>query len=654
MRRNSPSRRRPRFESLETRAMMATDLGQITGVVRNDLSGDGVTTIVAASVQVELFRDNGNGVFGTGDTSVTTTTTNGSGAYTFSGLTAGGYFVRVNPGATQQTRVGQNVTSLISVSAGEAMGATTTIDSFITSQTLTATGSGADVNSADGANAGAGAVRDLRLRVTSAGGSVSGMSGTDPAGLIEFNPSLTASYIANIVWDGTDANGAAIDASGLSLDATSSGQNIGLQLRVTADQVGGSVTVRAYSGAGNVSSATFTITDTDLFDGDAAETVTILFADDPTATPFFTTTTGSGANFANLGALEIEVNTGSNNAVDTALQLVGAFGYTTKQAPLLTVLNRMSLGDLIWIDRNNTNGVFDLGTDVTIDGATVVLCMVVDANNDGIPESETQVGTPLTTTGGGRYLFSDLLPGSYVVKVQKAGPLANAKTLTGNDDGNGVPPDADDPTTAGVETDKGDGEPAASGFWRSRIVTLFGNAEPTNDQRTGQSTQDGNNNSNLTVDFGFCEIDVLVTKALTPVPTTVAPGDTLTYSVTVQSRGRTDAPGVTLSDVLGPQLTFVSASGVTGTTPLTVTPAGQTLTSAIGTMVQGQLATFTVVATVNQNASGTIVNTASINTVSGDLDNTTSPNSAPVSVAVGRTTIPLTKRNFLTSRLRVR
>ncbi|MFM2093681.1 MAG: hypothetical protein RIS70_805, partial [Planctomycetota bacterium] len=89
-------KRRLLFEPLETRALLASDLGEITGRIFKDVTGNGYTVgeeVSGASVQ--LYLDDGDGNFepGTGDTLQTSTTSNASGIYTFDRLSAGNYWV---------------------------------------------------------------------------------------------------------------------------------------------------------------------------------------------------------------------------------------------------------------------------------------------------------------------------------------------------------------------------------------------------------------------------------------------------------------------------------------------------------------------------------------------------------------------------------
>src|SRR5688500_16820815 len=67
------------FETLEGRAMLATDFGAITGLIYRDFNNNGFTAGEQISgATINLFTDDGDSVFepGTGDTLASSTTTN--------------------------------------------------------------------------------------------------------------------------------------------------------------------------------------------------------------------------------------------------------------------------------------------------------------------------------------------------------------------------------------------------------------------------------------------------------------------------------------------------------------------------------------------------------------------------------------------------
>ena len=136
-----PTRRSLRVESLEHRQLMAADVGNISGVMYRDAnnsnscdSGD----VGIAGLQVQLYRDTGNGTFGTNDTLVTSTTTDASGNYEFKDLVFGNYFVR-RPAQTATSGVYAGKKFAQSVSAAVTpTSLKTVIDDFTTPTVQTA------------------------------------------------------------------------------------------------------------------------------------------------------------------------------------------------------------------------------------------------------------------------------------------------------------------------------------------------------------------------------------------------------------------------------------------------------------------------------------------------------------------------------------
>jgi uncharacterized repeat protein (TIGR01451 family) len=160
----------------------------------------------------------------------------------------------------------------------------------------------------------------------------------------------------------------------------------------------------------------------------------------------------------------------------------------------------LSLGNRVWLDVNN-NGIMD-GTEAGINGVTVEL--YVDANADGVADSATPLATQ-TTDVNGYYLFTNLAMGSYVVKVPKSnfagtGPLAHYRSSDGSTAAN----DNVDLDDSGVQP----GSPAED-VW-SKSVTLSYYDEPKTEAQVGpQPDPATDNNSNLTVDFGFFQLGAI-------------------------------------------------------------------------------------------------------------------------------------------------
>lgn len=198
------------------------------------------------------------------------------------------------------------------------------IDNFTTSQALSVSGTPAGVKSDFSESASAvsiGGFRDIFVSRTSANsGSVSADSNFSLPNVFAFSAGLGTAGSALLQFDGNDNSAITINPTGLGgISLLEPGViNNRFRFQATSD-LGGDVTVRLYSGAGNVSTGRF------------------LVAADPTFTfqtyllPFtsFTTTSGTGANFANIGAIEIELGTRSGVAVpglDLAIDIVNVEG----------------------------------------------------------------------------------------------------------------------------------------------------------------------------------------------------------------------------------------------------------------------------------------------------------------------------------------
>lgn len=112
-------------------------------------------------------------------------------------------------------------------------------------------------------------------------------------------------------------------------------------------------------------------------------------------------------------------------------------------------------------------------------------------------------------------------------------------------------------------------------------------------------------------------IDLAITKSASPNPATV--GSQITWTMVVTNNGPSDATGVTVSDPLPSETTFVSASSTQGS----CSNSSGTVTCSIGNMADGAKVTVTIVTTLN--AVGNLVNTA---TVKGNQTETNTANNA--------------------------
>ena len=155
----------------------------------------------------------------------------------------------------------------------------------------------------------------------------------------------------------------------------------------------------------------------------------------------------------------------------------------------------MSLGDLIWNDNGAGGGISDNGQlDGGESGIPGVVVELRDSGGNPILVNTSPVRT--TTDTDGRYLFTGLTPGDYVVHILNSNfdgvgdPLYGQFSSTGGPDPNN---DADEDTD---ENGVDDAAPQTNGI-SSLPITLTAGGEPQ-----------GNGYSNRTLDFGFVSYDM--------------------------------------------------------------------------------------------------------------------------------------------------
>ena len=106
--------------------------------------------------------------------------------------------------------------------------------------------------------------------------------------------------------------------------------------------------------------------------------------------------------------------------------------------------------------------------------------------------------------------------------------------------------------------------------------------------------------------------DLVIAKSVSP--DFVAIGDTLTYTITVRNEGYSDASGVTVTDVLPSEVSYVSGTSTQGS----CTELMGTVDCNLGNMAYGTTATVTIV--VEADESGGITNTATVSANEDDPD----------------------------------
>lgn len=192
-----------------------------------------------------------------------------------------------------------------------------------------------------------------------------------------------------------------------------------------------------------------------------------------TYTVTFSTPSGYVASPSNIG----DDSKDSDPVSGAVTGIVVTSGQTNNTIDAGFQSNQLNLGNYVWYDKNN-NGVQDAG-ETGISGATVKL--YADATGDNIADGAALATT--TTNASGIYSFTGLTPGNYIVGVViPAGYAAGATTATTSS------PNNDNNTD-------NNGVVVVSGELRSNYITLTTGGEPTTDG-------DGSN-GNLTLDFGL-------------------------------------------------------------------------------------------------------------------------------------------------------
>ncbi|WP_262713720.1 SdrD B-like domain-containing protein, partial [Neolewinella aurantiaca] len=223
----------------------------------------------------------------------------------------------------------------------------------------------------------------------------------------------------------------------------------------------------------------------------------------------------------------------------------------------------VSLGNLVWEDSND-NGLFDL-TESGIPGVTVNLL-----NAGGAVLMTT------TTNSSGEYLFTDLLPGDYIVEII---PPAGYGTSTGSLLLLGAGPyePASDPDV--VPADDDDNGTVSGAAIRTAVITLEELGEPTGEPAlNGLTDYVIDANANYTVDFGLispCSIDITSLDVQCTNGTDFTVSFNVDYSMIASPAS--SSIQVTVAGTAQPAVIIAGASGTTSFGPITVAGPGYNL-----------------------------------------------------------------------------
>jgi uncharacterized repeat protein (TIGR01451 family) len=575
--------RRLRLEPLESRNLLsATVLPSISGVAYHDLTGNGLTSDDPrlSGIVINLFKDGGDGKFegqaGGDDQLVATASTDSGGNYRFDNLQPGLYFVQEAGAPGLVPASGQSVQQVTIGSSDTAGVANTSIDSF-SSTTQYVSGSlhaGKTGGSATAASEALGGYRDLYVQLTSPVGSVSLGANADVPGALDFASGSASNGLYWVTWDGAGNTPQTLNPTGLGqIDLTGQGANTGISLSAGADHDNASALIKVYSDANDWSFASVSIPNTT--DGTANQSLFVPWS-------AFTIGGGTGANFAKVGAVQLDVN--GVNAVDGQIGPIAAAGPKVFSANFANVAQT----DLA-IVKTAAPGTAVPGNQLTYTLTTT--------NNGPSGGTGVTVSDPLPATV--HYVSATSSQGSVAYSggtlTASLGSLANGATAT---------------TTVIVTVD-----PAATGSI-TNTATVTGNETDPNLS---------NNTSTVTTPLA-AQVDLGITK--TAAPSTAVPGNQLTYTLTTTNHGPSNGTGVTVSDPLPATVHYVSATSSQGS----VSYAGGTLTANLGSLANGATATTTVIVTVDPAATGSITNTATVtgNESDPNLSNNTSTVTTPI------------------------
>jgi uncharacterized repeat protein (TIGR01451 family) len=256
-----------------------------------------------------------------------------------------------------------------------------------------------------------------------------------------------------------------------------------------------------------------------------------------------------------------------------------------------TTNGALSLGNLVWEDLDN-DGTADVG-EPGIDGVPVSLFQDDDQNCQ--PDGAALSTQP--TAGGGNYLFTNLLPGFYLVQITPPAEYLGS-TGSGRYRPNGPYEPALDPDNNINDDDNGTQAGAVIGS--TCAIELRAKLEPVNDG-------DSDFNSNLTVDFGLVRnFDLAIRKVLAP--NQVQPvqlGQLVDFNITVFNQGSVTATQIEVTDYLPAGLVLADAAWTSA--------SGNRATRTIaGPLAPGANTVITLRTRMDQLFSGYYVNTAEI------------------------------------------
>jgi uncharacterized repeat protein (TIGR01451 family) len=259
----------------------------------------------------------------------------------------------------------------------------------------------------------------------------------------------------------------------------------------------------------------------------------------------------------------------------------------------------MSLGDLVWEDRNN-NCVQDAGEPGVVG---VAVSVFRDTNNDNVPDGPA-VATQ-NTAAAGAYLFNNLVPDNYRVSIVRPARYVGSTGSLPYTGTGACEPAADPDTDTANSRDKGTGAGTTVTEIASRSVTLDPKGEP-----------DDATNGYWRVDFGLVpNFDLSLRKTLAAgQPAVVSFGARVNYQITVSNEGTIPATAITIVDRIPFGMVLDDAAWTAG-------PGGTATRTIAGPLAPGASTSVTIALRVASNLVASFVNRAEIRDARDDGNN---------------------------------
>jgi uncharacterized repeat protein (TIGR01451 family) len=408
-----------------------------------------------------------------------------------------------------------------------------------------------------------GGERDLLISLTSGVIAGNGLSATVSTGFYSYSQDATIAGSGRVEWDGADGNATSLDPTGLGgVDLTAGGTQNAFLVRLLSDDLPLPLVLDVHTDGANASTRSLALPG-------------LIFASTDYVIPYsaFSVLSGAGASFNNVGALTLTVGS-PVTAPDLVIDLVSTISTLTAPKTVAVVVD--ADGDNATSPGDTLEYTIVLSNPADAFGAAEAGVVFTNPIN---PNSTLVVGSVTTTQGT---VTTGNTAGDTSVAVN-VGSIADAASVTIT-----FRARIDNPLPAGVTVIP------CQGTVTSPSLTL-----PTDDPATPapndptviavvQPALVAQKSSALTGDVNGDGV--------------INPGDTLTYTVTMNNTGTGSAVGTIFNDTPGVNTTLVAGSVVTsqGTVATGNTAGDAAVQVNVGTVAAAGTVTITFRARINQ------------------------------------------------------